>query len=437
MESTVKTYLEDFGFLVEEGDPIELFSEEEPTDEAWRAAWHVLEGKFRFRTRSNHVNHSSIVETQHDDHEVEERAEALLILALKKKASDIHLEPTGNQLDIRFRLDGQLVKQRHVALEHQAHFIAHLKIRSGMDIAEKRRPQDGRIQVKHLGKQIDFRVSTLPTQFGEKMVLRLLDKQDIMIDLEHLGMPLSIQEPLKQAIASPYGLILVTGPTGSGKTTTLYSCLKEIQSESLNIMTVEDPIEYQLEGISQTQVKPEIDVTFATALRTFLRQDPNVIMIGEMRDSETAELGVRASLTGHLVFSTLHTNDTCSSIPRLLDMGIPAPLLSSCLRAVLSQRLVRRLCTECKEPNPQEGLPRMVPRGCDMCYGKGYKGRIGLFEWLPIDETLRSLITKQVPVAELQAYAREKGLPTLRDYGLLTVDKGLTSLAEVLKETSL
>ncbi len=443
INSETRTYIEGLNFQVVDDTQgrVLLSSRQPPTDEAWRAVWHVLNGKIQFVPFTREIQtKASNMESKLDYQEVEELAEKILIQALNEKASDIHLEPNESQLKVRFRLDGQLVRKHLIPDEKRAHLMAHLKIRSNMDIAEKRRPQDGRIQINHHGQQIDFRVSTLPTHHGEKMVLRLLDKRDILMDLDHLSMPKSVQEPLRRTIASPYGLILVTGPTGSGKTTTLYSCLQAIQSESLNIMTVEDPIEYQLEGISQTQVKPEIGVTFASTLRTFLRQDPNVIMIGEMRDTETAELGVRASLTGHLVFSTLHTNDTCSAIPRLLDMGIPAHLLSGCLSCVLSQRLIRKLCEHCKQPD-QQAIPHLQAiykaSGCGACYRTGYKGRCGLFEWLPIDQDLQKLISKRADVIQIHESAIKKGLIPLKESAMGLVKRGITSYEEAIRETGL
>jgi len=348
---------------------------------------------------------------------------ALLTQAARDGASDIHIEAYERNSSVRFRIDGTLreVVQPHRALH--AALISRLKIMAELDIAEKRLPQDGRISLRLGQRAIDVRVSTLPGAHGERAVLRLLDKSESRLSLQHLGMQGHTLERFNQLIAQPHGILLVTGPTGSGKTTTLYAALQQLDSSRFNIMTVEDPIEYELPGIGQTQINTKIDLTFAKALRAILRQDPDVIMIGEIRDFETAQIAVQASLTGHLVLATLHTNDSLSAITRLTDMGIEPFLLSSSLLGVLAQRLVRKTCTACKG------------KGCDACGQTDYQGRTGIYELVAIDEELRTLIHQRAPESQLRTQAQRSGWVSMRDDGARLVQMGVTSPEELLRVT--
>lgn len=371
---------------------------------------------------------------------------ALLAQAVRQNASDIHLEPFETRSVVRFRVDGTLmdVVEPHRALH--AALVSRIKIMAGLDIAEKRLPQDGRITLRLAGRPVDVRVSTLPTGHGERVVLRLLDKQAGRLELSHLGMDAAILAGMDEMTRQPHGIVLVTGPTGSGKTTTLYAALSRIDTTVTNVMTVEDPIEYDLDGIGQTQVNPRIDMTFARALRAILRQDPDVIMIGEIRDLETAQIAVQASLTGHLVLATLHTNDTASAVTRLVDMGVEPFLLSSSLLGVLAQRLVRRLCDQCREAyRPDETELRLLdgekpewlyrPKGCDVCGHTGYRGRTGIYELLRADDELRRLIHERAPEQSLRQHAQQAGMLGLRQDGLRWVLPGVTSLEELLRVT--
>lgn len=344
--------------------------------------------------------------------------------AMHTGVSDIHFEPGEKTFLVRFRKDGVLKVARKLPLRSISEVTSRLKIMASIDIAEKRRPQDGRIHFDDGNKNVDIRVSALPTDYGQKMVLRLLDKGQIVHKLDSLGMTPAQIAMCENEIHKPYGMFLITGPTGSGKTTTLYTLLQMIRSTELNISTIEEPIEYKLDGITQTAVNPKIDLTFAAALRTLLRQDPDVIMVGEIRDSETAELAIRAALTGHLVFSTLHTNDAPSAVVRLIDMGIEPFLVASAVNFIMAQRLVRKTCTKCggKDPN------------CLACGGSGYKGRIGLFEMMPMSETLREMVHKNATSAELKKKAIELGMKTLATDGAEKVASGLTTEAEVSAE---
>jgi len=376
----------------------------------------------------------------------------VLVNGIKVGASDIHVEPFETVLRIRFRIDGVMKTVMSLPLKIKNAVVSRIKIMAKLDIAERRLPQDGRIKL-HLGKrqEVDFRVSTLPCLFGEKVVLRILDRRGLTLDLAQLGFEPDALAQFKDALAMPYGMILVTGPTGSGKTTTLYSALSTINSQEINIMTAEDPVEYNLMGINQVQIKEDIGLTFATALRSFLRQDPDVVLVGEMRDQETAEIGVKAALTGHLVLSTLHTNDAPGAITRLLDMGIAPFLVSSSLILILAQRLVRKICGKCKEvdssrteaflaglflgPMPQ-GLTLYRGKGCEMCNGTGYKGRLALYEVLPVREALRTMILKGATADEVKAKAIALGMRTLRASGLEKIKVGVTTPEEVLENTS-
>lgn len=344
--------------------------------------------------------------------------------AMHTGVSDIHFEPGEKSFLVRFRKDGVLKIARKLPLRSISEIISRIKIMASMDIAEKRRPQDGRIHFDDGSKAVDIRVSALPTDYGQKMVLRLLDKGQIIHRLDSLGMTPAQIDVCEQEIHKPYGMFLITGPTGSGKTTTLYTLLQMIRSPELNISTIEEPIEYKLDGITQTAVNPKIDLTFAATLRTLLRQDPDVIMVGEIRDAETAELAIRAALTGHLVFSTLHTNDAPSAIVRLIDMGIEPFLVASAVNFIMAQRLVRKICPKCGGKNPN----------CLTCGGSGYKGRVGIFEMMQISEPLRELIHKNASIADLKQAAIKLGMKTLAVDGAEKVATGLTTESEVAAE---
>ena len=373
----------------------------------------------------------------------------LLTQAVKDRASDIHVEPFERELVVRFRIDGVLYEIVKPPPKLQASIVSRVKIMAGLNIAEKRIPQDGRIRTRIAGRDIDLRVSTLPVRHGERVVMRILEKGTVF-NLDQIGMAERHVAEFRQLIQRPHGIILVTGPTGSGKTTTLYSALAEINSPDLNILTIEDPIEYELRGIGQTQVNPKIDLTFASALRAHLRQDPDIIMVGEIRDRETADNAVQASLTGHLVFSTLHTNDAPTAFTRLIDMGVEPFLVSSSLLAVLAQRLVRRLCPKCKqayEPGDvelqQAGIARetiagyVVYRGagCPACLSTGYKGRTGIYELLNVTEGVREQVMAGANAGAIRRRASEEGMHSLRDDGVRKVLEGLTSIDEVMRVT--
>jgi len=375
----------------------------------------------------------------------------LLLEAHKLGASDIHLEPLEKSFRVRFRIDGVLQEMQSPPKKLQSAIISRLKIMTGsMSIAEKRLPQDGRIQVKMGKKSIDLRVSTVPTNHGESMVMRVLDKTSLLLGLPELGFLSDDQETIEGLLRAPDGILLVTGPTGSGKTSTLYACLNYINKPDRKIITVEEPIEYQMNGINQVQVNPEIGMTFPAALRSILRQAPNIIMIGEIRDLETASIATNASLTGHLVFSTLHTNDAPAAVARLIDIGVQPFLVASSVRAIMAQRLVRRLCPNCKQPGELSETDRralgvepgqlrearvMKPVGCDQCRNTGYKGRMGIFEIFIIDDEVRHMINKRQSTLHLRQRARELGMRTLREDGVRKVLAGLTSAEEVISTT--
>ena len=367
-----------------------------------------------------------------DDAPIIRMLNALLTQAAKDGASDIHIEPYERSSAVRFRVDGTLreVVQPNKALH--AALISRLKIMAELDIAEKRLPQDGRISLRIGGRAIDVRVSTLPSSHGERAVLRLLDKTESKFTLEGLGMSGDVLSAFDRLVQQPHGIVLVTGPTGSGKTTTLYASLGRVDTATTNVLTVEDPVEYELPGIGQTQVNPKIDLTFAKALRAILRQDPDVIMIGEIRDHETAQIAIQASLTGHLVLATVHTNDAPSSVTRLIDMGVEPFLLSSSLLGVLAQRLVRKLCPECRT---QDAKGQWHAVGCAHCSGTGYKGRTGVYELMVADDKLRSLIHSRAAESQLFVAAEEGGLKSMREDGERLVTAGITSLEEVIRVT--
>ncbi len=373
----------------------------------------------------------------------------ILINAIKEGASDIHIEPYEKVLRVRYRIDGVLYDRMNLPIKIKNAITSRVKIMSKLDIAERRLPQDGRIKLK-LGKrrEIDFRVSTLPCLFGEKTVLRILDKSNLQVDLTKLGFEEDQLQDFMDAIEKPYGMVLVTGPTGSGKTTTLYSALNHLNKPGINIMTAEDPVEYNFHGINQVQTKEEIGLTFASALRSFLRQDPDIIMVGEIRDFETAEIAVKAALTGHLVLSTLHTNDAPSTVTRLLNMGIEPFLVSSSVILVLAQRLARRICNNCKteDPHTEQALLNVgfteeevkevkcfKGKGCPVCNNSGYKGRIALYEVMPIKEEIKDLILEGASSQEIKRAAVRLGMKTLRRSGLNKVKEGVTSIEEVLR----
>ncbi len=391
------------------------------------------------------------LQAQVDEAPVVKLINGILTDAVRRGASDIHFECYEHEVRLRYRIDGVLQEVMRPPVRMRAALISRFKILSDLNIAERRLPQDGRIKLRVGRRVIDFRVSTLPTLFGEKIVLRILDKSNLTLDLEKFGMEPRAEEHFMRAISNPYGMVLVTGPTGSGKTTTLYSALSRISSPELNVLTAEDPIEYNLHGINQVQVRSEIGMTFAAALRAFLRQDPNIIMVGEIRDIETGSIAIKAALTGHLVLSTLHTNDAASTITRMIDMGIEAFNVASAVNLITAQRLLRRICKSCKEPveyppeylraagiTPEEAeeVTFYRGRGCDECGHSGYRGRQGLYEVMAMSPTLRRMILQGASTAELQAQAIEEGMLTLRMDGMVKAKRGITTLEEVIKETA-
>ena len=370
-----------------------------------------------------------------DDAPVIRLINALLTQALRDGASDIHFEAFESRSVVRLRIDGTLRDLLEPARALHGAIVSRLKIMAQLDIAEKRLPQDGRIALRVAGKAVDVRVSTIPTGHGERVVLRLLDKQAGRLDLAQLGMDPATLAQMDRMIREPHGIVLVTGPTGSGKTTTLYAALTRLDTAALNVMTVEDPIEYDLDGISQTPINTRIDMSFARALRTILRQDPDVVMIGEIRDLETAQIAVQASLTGHLVFATLHTNDAVSAVTRLVDMGVEPFLLASSLIGVAAQRLVRRLCLECRKPIVHEGATWYSAVGCAACNRTGYRGRTGIYELLSVDDELRRLIHDRASEQALRAHVLGHGMKTLRDDGMRWAAEGVISLEEAVRVT--
>ncbi|HRZ24178.1 MAG TPA: type II secretion system ATPase GspE, partial [Candidatus Contendobacter sp.] len=376
----------------------------------------------------------------------------MIARAVESRASDIHIEPFENRLKVRYRVDGVLREVESPPSRLSAAVISRIKIMAKLNIAERRLPQDGRIQLRAQGKEIDLRVSTVPTLWGESVVMRILDKASVVLDFEVLGFGPRTLKRFREVLELPNGILLVTGPTGSGKTTTLYTALQTLNTPERKILTVEDPVEYQLEGINQIQVKPQINLNFTNALRAIVRQDPDVIMIGEMRDLETASIAVQSALTGHLVLSTLHTNDAAGSITRLLDMGVEDYLLTSTISGILAQRLVRLLCTQCRQPHP--ALPELVeemrlqrfskareiilykPVGCEQCGGTGYRGRAAIMEFLVMSDPLRRMVLKHADATELQAEAQKEGMDTMYEDGLRKAVAGLTTIEEVLRVTT-
>jgi len=385
-----------------------------------------------------------------DDMPVVKFVNLVLLQAVQDRASDIHFEPFEEEFKIRYRVDGALYEMTPPPLHLAMPVASRLKIMANLDISERRMPQDGRISCSIGGRQVDLRLSTLPTAFGESVVLRVLDRSAVSLELEHLGFPDSVADYVQQAIKQPNGIFVVTGPTGCGKTTTLYSCLRRINKTDHKLLTVEDPVEFDIEGIMQVPVKESVGMTFAKALRAFLRQDPDVIMVGEMRDLETSQIAIQASLTGHLVLSTLHTNDAPGAVTRLVDMGVEPFLISSTLMGVLAQRLVRKVCSSCKTPfeptdqqlkqlklSPEDigGKEFYYGSGCGDCNDTGYKGRRGIYELLEVSESIRSLINDRAPTVVVRQKAVEDGMITLREDGLRSIFTGDSSVEEILKYT--
>lgn len=399
-------------------------------------------------TRDGEYEVYDLLDDQHAQAPIIKLINLILTEAIQQGASDIHFEPFENNLRVRYRIDGVLQNRHSPAQEFQMPLLTRIKVMSKMDIAEHRLPQDGRIKLKMGRREIDFRVSTVPVSGGERIVLRILDKGNVILGLDMIGMETRTFTEFRRLISLPEGVVLVTGPTGSGKTTTLYSAICEMYNDETNIMTIEDPVEYNLKGIAQIGVHHKIKLDFATGLRHILRQDPDIIMIGEIRDAETAEIAIQASLTGHLVLSTLHTNDAPSAITRLVDMGTEPYLLSSCVVGVLAQRLVRKICPNCKEPYPAsekelqsiglelKDLPHghlFHGKGCESCYGTGYKGRHGLYELMTVNNDIRKQIVKSPDAVELRNLALQSGMMSLLEHGGHLIKEGLTTVAEVLR----
>lgn len=383
---------------------------------------------------------------QESDSSIIKILNTILVEALNGEASDIHLEPVEKGIHVRYRIDGMLQVRHMLSKDVQVPLVTRIKVLAKLDIAEQRLPQDGRIKLRMGGREIDFRVSTVPVVFGERVVLRILDRSQLHLKLDELGMRGEMLSIIRKQVQKNQGILLVTGPTGSGKTTTLYSMLSEIRSPEVNIMTIEDPVEFKLEGLAQIGVNPKIHLSFAKGLRHILRQDPDVIMIGEIRDKETAEIAVQASLTGHLVVSTLHTNDAPSAIARLVDMGIEPYLLTSSLIGVLAQRLVRKICTHCKTSykpkkeqwvelglTKEEDIKLYRGKGCEHCYQTGYKGREGLYEFMPVTAKIKQQLLISADATKLQRIAVDEGMLSLRKEGMLLALAGVTSLEEVLR----
>ena len=392
------------------------------------------------------IDNIKSLEEQANDAPLVRLVSDILMNACRKRASDIHIEPHEDATVIRFRIDGVLAETDRLPLALNTAIVSRIKILSRLDIAQTRLPQDGRVALNVGGRELDLRVSTIPTPHGERVVLRLLDRSSVRFGMEELGLDGALLSKWKDTIFQPHGIVLVTGPTGSGKTTTLYAAIETLRSGKVNILTVEDPVEYQLDGIGQIQVNPKINLTFAAGLRSILRQDPDIIMVGEIRDDETALIAVQSALTGHLVLSTLHTNDSASASPRLLDMNIEPYLLASTLRGVLAQRLVRRLCQNCmleSKPNEIEiaslglmnGEKIFRAKGCDKCDGSGYHGRIGIFEFMATSDKIRELILNRRPSSEIFESAYQSGMKSMKDDGVGKIRAGLTSPEEVIRVT--
>lgn len=403
----------------------------------------------KFKGRGESIDLADLRELA-DLNPVKKLLNLVLLQAIKEKASDIHFEPFEDEFKMRYRIDGVLYEMvpppRYIAMA----LTSRIKVMANLDIAERRMPQDGRIELALKGVPIDLRVAVLPTMFGESVVLRVLDRSNVSLSLDKIGMRPEDLNVFRQLITKPNGIVVNTGPTGCGKTTTLYAALNELNAEDTKILTAEDPVEYDIDGLVQVQVKPDVGLTFARALRSFLRQDPDVILVGEVRDLETAQISVQASLTGHLVFSTLHTNDAPSAIARLVDLGLEPFLITATLEAVVAQRLVRRVCQNCKteyRPTEQQLMELALKpedvgdrvfcygKGCDYCKNTGYLGRLGLFETMVVNDTLREMIMQRKSTSELRREAVKNGMRTLREAGMMAIYEGITSLDEVVKET--
>ena len=420
-----------------------------PRSEVNAAMAKIYAGEENADVQTRGEDDGSVGDEEGDDSAVIKLANLIITTAIKMKASDIHIEPMEKEFRVRYRIDGALRKMDSPPKRLQGAIISRIKIMSKMKISEKRIPQDGRIQITVGGKDLDLRVSSVPTNHGESIVMRILDKTNLSLGLPQLGFLTDDQATFERLIKLPDGVVLVTGPTGSGKTTTLYACLGQINTPDKKLITVEDPVEYQMSGINQVQVNKDVGLDFSAALRSILRQAPNIVMIGEIRDAETADIAMEAALTGHLVFSTLHTNDAPSAVTRLLDIGVKPFLVASALRAAMAQRLVRAICEKCKEsytPTEREmkmlgSMSKTVPErmyhgvGCDKCGRSGYKGRKGIFEIFKVDDTIQRLIFDHAPATLLRQRAREMGMRTLREDGMLKVASGMTSLPEVLRVT--
>ena len=411
----------------------------------------LKEGGLEVIEQSEEVPTEQDLRSQVQDKPLVKLVDSIIGDAIRRGCSDIHIESYEKKIRVRYRLDGTLQEMSPLPFKYRAAIISRAKIMADLDISERRLPQDGRIKVKFGDRAVDLRVSVLPTIFGEKVVMRILDPRSVSVDLTKLGFSKQSLEEFSKVIRLPYGMILVTGPTGSGKTTTLYSALKQINNPDINIMTAEDPVEFNFEGINQVQVKSAIGLTFASALRSFLRQDPDVIMVGEIRDGETAEIAVRAALTGHLVFSTLHTNDAPTTIDRLVDMEVPNYLVASCVKLVMAQRMVRKICPNCKtevkvppetlqmlglSENEIKGVKVYEGKGCAECNNTGFSGRTGIFEVMPISPEIERMIIAQGSSAEIKQKAMAEGMLTLRSAALEKLKKGITTVGEVLAVTT-
>lgn len=399
--------------------------------------------------RGESIDLETLIE-QADDNRVKRLLNLVLLQAIKDKASDIHFEPFEDEFKMRYRIDGVLYEMIPPPKQLAMPIVSRIKVMASLDIAERRMPQDGRIELLVNNSPVDLRVAVLPTMFGESVVMRVLDRSNVSLDLDKLGMRSDDKDDFRQLMKKPNGIVIVTGPTGSGKTTTLYAALNELNEIKTKILTAEDPVEYDVDGLVQVQVNTEVGLTFAAALRSFLRQDPDIILVGETRDLETAQIAVQASLTGHLVFTTLHTNDAPSSIARLLDLGLENFLITATIEGILAQRLVRKVCQRCKEPytpteeqlmqlqllpEDLEGRQLYRGRGCDYCNQSGYKGRMGIYEIMVLDDEMRELIMQNSSTQVLRAEARKRGMRTLRQSGLLAMYDGQTTLDEVARET--
>lgn len=437
--------IEELGFILGKNLRI-AFAERALIDDLISSLYKSDQPKTPKKKAASPPKASPIFEDSEELSPVNALLQSYLIRAIDEGASDIHFEPTEEGLNVRFRIDGALVFRPFEEHEMQGQLLTRIKVMAGLDIAEHRLAQDGRIQFTAGGRAVDLRVSVIPVANGQRIVLRILDKSKMLLDVEALGMPRDLLKQFKRQIVKPEGLVLVTGPTGSGKTTSLYSAVSEINVESVNIMTIEDPIEYRMHGVSQMAVRPEIGLTFAEGLRHLLRQDPDIMMVGEIRDSETAKIAVQSALTGHLVLSTLHTNDAPSAIVRLIEMGIESYLLSSSLVGVLAQRLVRTICPECKEsyvPTKEELMDLGIESahlwrgmGCKSCFGTGYSGRRAIFELLDITPDFRALLGERQSAKSLYQHAEASGMKSLRSSGASLVREGVTTSTEVMRVTS-